>query len=128
MPSYATIHLYLRNIPASEKEPFQIKLGDKIIAESKQDITSTVISKVQVEEPALASFHKIYLNILIPMCDIDELNQYNLTENGYYFEVSTANLKLKVKQGYNDQFGLLDDKAKGIDDNSKFEIDERTGE
>ncbi len=80
---------------------------------------------VSVEEPTHASFHKEYIQFLIPMCEIDELNQYNLTEMGTHFQVSTANLQIQIKQRMDANFDQSGDDRVIIDDQKKFGVDER---
>ena len=122
--STVPLYFYLKNIPASDSEPFQIKFQDKVIFESKTDITSQVEHVVRIEEPTHASYHRIYLHILIPMCDIDELSQYNLTEMGTHFEISTVSLKIKIKQGFDSEFSTTSERVL-IDDQKKFDVDEK---
>lgn len=118
------VHFHLKNIPASEDDPFHIKFQDKVIFESKTDITSELEHVVEIEEPTHASYHRIYLNILIPMIDIDELSQYNLTEMGTHFEISTVNLKIQIKQSFTSDFSTVSDRVL-IDDQKKFDVDEK---
>jgi hypothetical protein len=120
------LYLFLQNIPATPQKPFQVLVKGKIQFESTSDIDNGRVD-IDVPDSGFASFIKVHINFLVPELGIDELNQYNITNNGPYFLVSVLNGRLDVKQRFDERFSATD-AAVTQDDSNKFYQDSETGE
>lgn len=120
------LHFYLQNIPATSSKPFKILVKGKTEFEAREDIDNGAVD-VNVTDSGFASFVKVHINFVVEELNIDELNQYNVTNNGDHFLVSLKAGRLDIKQRFDNRFNTTD-AAVTEDDSKKFYQDEATGE
>ena len=100
-------------------------LSSNISNRATETLKDTKFS-LKISPSGLSAIHREFINFIIPQADIDELNQYDLTNKGYYLKVRVKNLgELSVTQGVN---AAMDEANVIVDDQRKFYVDEKTGE
>jgi len=104
------IKLYCQNIPANDDAPFQIIMAKQVLYESKESLGSDpVIVEADIPDSQYASNITVYIHILIPLKNIDELSQYSLTKRGTYFQFQVKEgLGLVTRQRFDDKWNLGD--------------------
>ncbi|KAL9650314.1 hypothetical protein ABK040_014968 [Willaertia magna] len=120
-----TIYFHLVNIPASPKDPFIIKVGGNEVFKTT-DTQKDKTLEVQVKPSGLSAIHREFINFLIPEADIDDLQQYDLTNKGYHLRIRVKGLgEVQINQGINKE---LEEAHETIDEQRKFYVDDKTGE
>lgn len=102
--SFVTVHLFCKDIPASQSKPFKLLISKQVIFETPDPLDNDyVVIDAEIPEPKFIGTASFYLQTVVEEKGIDDLRQFKV-ENGDHIEIKIGKSGLVFTQRHNDKF------------------------